>query len=284
VERQLIGRGVLAGALGGLLAFVFARIFAEPIIGFAIDYEGLREKAEEALHAAATGVHSHEETAALVSRTVQGTLGIGTGMVLFGAAMGALFAIAYVICVGRTGRVRPRQLALLVAGAAFTSVFLVPFVKYPASPPAASDDSTIKARAGFYLLMVVASVVFMVLAVIIGKRLGAHHGNWRAVLITGAGYIVVMGALMLILPSTGEMANQHAEIGKYVTETPQSLRDPDGNIVFPAFPADLLYKFRLYSLLAQVILWTTIALVFAPMAEKVLRPGGRRADDAAVAA
>ncbi len=275
MEKQLIGRGVLAGALGGLLAFVFARIFAEPMIQLAIDYESGRSAAEEKLEVAAGG-HVHGEGAELVSRAMQSSLGIGAAVILFAAAMGALFAVAYVICIGRTGRIRPRQLVLLLAAAAFVSVYLVPFVKYPASPPAVGDDATIKSRTAYYLLLVVSSVVFMVLAVVIGKRLAERWGNWRAALVAGAGYVVAIGVVMALMPSTGEMSGQLAEAGKFLTETPQSLRDPQGNIVFPAFPADVLYRFRLYSVGAQLILWTTIALVFAPMAERVLAPAARR--------
>ena len=53
MEKKLILRGVLAGAVGGLLAFVFARIFAEPQIQQAIDYETGRDAAQAALNKAA---------------------------------------------------------------------------------------------------------------------------------------------------------------------------------------------------------------------------------------
>lgn len=49
MEGRIIVRGVLVGALGGLLAFIFARIFAEPVIGRAIDYESGRDDARMAL-------------------------------------------------------------------------------------------------------------------------------------------------------------------------------------------------------------------------------------------
>ncbi|WP_235486154.1 CbtA family protein, partial [Frankia sp. AvcI1] len=39
MEFRYIYRGLGVGLLGGLLAFVFARIFAEPLIQDAIDYE-----------------------------------------------------------------------------------------------------------------------------------------------------------------------------------------------------------------------------------------------------
>ena len=70
-------------------------------------------------------------------------------MVLFGMAMGALFAIAYAICLGRVGKLRPRSLALLVAGGGFLAFYLVPFVKYPANPPSIGHPDTIHDRGGF---------------------------------------------------------------------------------------------------------------------------------------
>ena len=39
MEKQIIWRGLLAGAVAGVLAFVFARIFVEPQIGLAVGYE-----------------------------------------------------------------------------------------------------------------------------------------------------------------------------------------------------------------------------------------------------
>jgi Probable cobalt transporter subunit (CbtA). len=42
MEKKLIVRGILAGAIAGLLAFAFARIFAEPVITQAINYESGR--------------------------------------------------------------------------------------------------------------------------------------------------------------------------------------------------------------------------------------------------
>lgn len=42
MNPRLIARGVLAGALGGLVAFAFARIGAEPIVGHVINVAGVR--------------------------------------------------------------------------------------------------------------------------------------------------------------------------------------------------------------------------------------------------
>jgi hypothetical protein len=78
---------------------------------------------------------------------------------------------------------------------------------------------------------------------------------------------------MLVLPSFGELGINRANYGNFATETPQPLKDADGTIVFPGFPADVLYSFRIYSVAAQAILWTALGLIFTPMAERLLAPG-----------
>ena len=51
--KSLVLRGAGAGAIGGLAAFVVARLTAEPLIGQAIDYEDARDDAADALARAA---------------------------------------------------------------------------------------------------------------------------------------------------------------------------------------------------------------------------------------
>jgi len=204
------------------------------------------------------------------SRAVQANVGIGVALILFGAAMGGFFAVAYMLYLGRAGRLRPRTLALLVAGGGFFGMYLVPFVKYPANPPAIGHSDTIQLRSSFYLLMVAASVLFLVLTVWLGKRLQPRFGTWNATLIAGAVFIAATAVVMLILPSFGELAANKSY--HQATETPAPLTDSTGKIVFPGFPADLLFNFRLYSIGAQLVLWGALGLVFAPMAERLLAP------------
>jgi len=269
MERKIIARGVLAGLVAGLLAFVFARILAEPVIQSAIDYESGRDDAQSAIDKA-LGLPVEPGSPEIFSRTVQANLGMGAGMVLFGAAMGAVFAVVFAVCLGRVGRIRPRTLAVLVAGAGFLAVYLVPFVKYPANPPSIGRGETIRDRGFLYLTMLLSSVVLLSLAVWLGQRLAPRSGTWNATLLAGLGYVVAVGIVMAILPPLGHLADNVQHYGKFATETPQPLRAPDGTIAYPGFPADLLYRFRLYSIGAQLILWSAIGLVFAPMAERLL--------------
>jgi hypothetical protein len=271
MEKKLILRGALAGAIAGLLAFVFARIFAEPQIQAAIDYESGRDDMQALLDKAA-GLPAEPGGPDIFGRTIQANLGIGVGMILFGIAMGALFAVVYAVCLGRVGQVRARNLALLVAGGGFVGIYLVPFIKYPANPPSIGHPDTIGLRGGLYVLMVVCSLLFLGLAIWLGRRLAKRFGNWNATLLAVGGFVVVIGIVMAMLPPLGHLADNVREFGSQPTETPLPLRNSQGAIVYPGFPADTLFLFRFYSVAAQLILWTTIALVFAPLAERLLAP------------
>ena len=124
----------MAGAIGGVLAFLFARIFVEPVIDRAIAYE------DAAAEAAAHDHGGHEHGVELITRGVQANVGLGFGVIGFAVAMGALFAVAYCVAYGRVGSISPRLLSVLLAGGMFLSLYVIPFLKYPANPPAVSLD------------------------------------------------------------------------------------------------------------------------------------------------
>jgi hypothetical protein len=232
-ERGLVARGLASGALGGLVAFAFARVFAEPVIQRAIDYESGRD-------AAAHTARGPD----LFSRGVQANIGAGIGLVLFGLAMGGLAAVAYALAARRTD-LAPRRLALLVAGLGCLALYLLPFLKYPANPPSIGDPDTIRERGFLYLAMVAISA-----AAVIGAVLAARRAAWLAA-------AAVVGVAIAALPG--------------VHETPGPLRDASGAIVYPGFPADTLFQFRLYSVLAQLILWGTLGLAFGALLERERR-------------
>jgi hypothetical protein len=284
MEKRLILRGFGAGGLGGLLAFIFARIMAEPQIQKAIDYESGRDAAQDLLRKAA-GIAAAPAGPDIFSRGLQRNIGIGVGMIVFGVAMGGLFAVAYILVQRRTqDRIRPRTLAMLIAGAGFVGLYLVPYLKYPANPPAIGHENTIGDRSALYVTMVLLSLACLVGAVTAGTRLAHRFGAWNASLIAGGAYLAVMVIVMAILPPLGHLHTNVAEYGRQVTETPLPLRDPQGHIVYPGFPADVLFKFRLYSVISQAVLWTTLGLAFGALVERVLAYEPRRAMDTGSAA
>jgi predicted cobalt transporter CbtA len=252
VEKRLIARGLLAGAIGAVLAFAFARLCAEPVIGRAIAFEGGRTEAEQA-----QGVHEHGVE--LFTRGVQSSAGLGFGVLIFGLAMGALFAVVFCVVYARAAgsakSLAPRQLSVLLA-AAFVAVYLVPFLKYPPNPPSVGQSDTIGARTGWYLVILLISVVLAIAAVLFARRLADRVGVWNGRLLAAGVYLATIVVVMVLLPT--------------VDETPQPLRDASGAIIYPGFPADVLYEFRLLSLATQLVLWVTIGLVFASLAERLV--------------
>ena len=157
-------------------------------------------------------------------------------------------------------------------------MFVIPFVKYPANPPSIGHAETIRDRGALYVLMIVVSIVVLVMAVVLGQRLQARLGTWNAALVAAAGFAVLIGAIMALLPELGHLAvNQHL-YGDHATETPLPLKNAKGVIVYPGFPADVLFNFRLYSIAAQLVLWGAIGLIFAPLADRLLAPGPARAE------
>ncbi|HEX3815546.1 MAG TPA: CbtA family protein [Mycobacteriales bacterium] len=273
MEIRVILRGALSGFLAGILGFVFARIFAEPFINKAIDYESGRDQVLDQLNKAA-GRSVAPDGPEIFSRSIQSTVGIATGIIAFSTAMGALVAVAYLILHGRF-HIRPRSLVWMTAGFGFLGVFLLPFVKYPANPPAIGHTFTIATRSHLYLAMVAGSLILLGLAVYLAYRLAPRFGALNATLLSAAGFLVLFSVLIGLLPSLGNLAanvaHQH-QLGyaRASTETPQPITNPKGQIVYPGFDPDVLWKFRWYSIINQLLIWTATALIFGALLERFL--------------
>ncbi|WP_019201490.1 CbtA family protein [Tsukamurella sp. 1534] len=243
MEKQVIARGVLAGAIAGVLAFVFGRIMVEPVIRRAIEFQERSEAAEHAGHAATA------DAPEVFSRTVQENLGFGAGLILFGAVLGALFAVAYCVAAPKVPSWSPRALALAVAGSLFLGVYAVPYLKYPPNPPGVGDPDSIGERTGTYLLLVAIGVALVAAAWAVALAAADRLGGWSAALVGGA--VVLAGAVLayLVLPA------------------PLSAGD---------FPADDLTAFRTYSFLAQAVLFGGIGLIGGELLQRLTVSRGTR--------
>jgi hypothetical protein len=243
VVRALLIRGMLAGLIAGLLAFGFGKVFGEPQVDRAIAFEAEAD-AVKAKASAAKGMPAVELEPVLVSRTVQASLGLFTGVVVYSTASGGLFALIFALVCGRVGQLSPRAVAVLLATGAVIAVTIVPGLKYPASPPSVGEPETIGIRTAMYFLMILISVTAMAGAVRARQSLARRLGGWNATLSAAAGYLVVVSVAQLLLPAVNEV--------------------PDG------FPAELLWQFRMVSLGMQMIMWTAIGLLFGGLAEPVM--------------
>jgi hypothetical protein len=236
---NLLLRGMIVGVVAGLFAFGFARTFGEPQVDRAIAFEEQTAAAEQA----ASGQPAVEEPE-IVSRTTQAGIGLLTGVVVYGAAVGGLFSLVFAFAYGRMGNLGPRATSGLLAIAAFIAVVVVPFTKYPATPPAVGNPETIGARTELFFVMIVVSLSVAVACISLAQRLWERHGAWNASIIAGAAFIVVIAIAQYALPT--------------VNEVPEN------------FSADLLWRFRTASLGIHAILWTVIGLGFGALVERNL--------------
>ncbi|MGW7366283.1 CbtA family protein [Streptomyces sp. NPDC054841] len=244
--RGLLVRGMLAGLIAGLFAFAVAYAVGEPAVDGSIAVEEAQAAQEaHAGHGGAAPAEAAEEEEELVSRSLQSTAGLATGVLVYGVALGGIASLAFSFVLGRVGRFSPRATAALMAAAAFTTVYLVPFLKYPATPPAVGNPDTIGKRTTLFFLMILLSVLLGIAAVIAGRRLAPRLGNWNATLVAGAGFIAVVAVAFVFLPGNDDA-------------------------VKASFPAALLWEFRVAAVAVQVVLWTVFGVVFGVLAQRLL--------------
>jgi hypothetical protein len=224
-------RGLLAGLIAGLLAGVFAYAAGEPKIDAAIAIE------EAAAHADPTAVATDHHEDPLVSRGAQ-KAGLFLALALFGTAMGGLLGTAFVFLRRRLRTASDARAALGLAGAAVLGAVLVPFLKYPANPPAVGNPNTIDQRTVSYLAMVVIGLV-AVWAAVLAYRAVRDVPEWLPWLVSAAMFVAVVTVGYLALPRVDEVAD--------------------------TFPASLLWNFRIVSLGTLVIMWSTLGLAFAAL-------------------
>lgn len=225
--RALLVRGMVAGLIAAVVATAFAYVAGEPPVNSAIGFE-------ESMS------HGHGEE--LVSRGVQSTLGLFVAVGVYGIAIGGLLALVFTFAYGRVGTLRPRVTALLVTAAAFMTVVLVPFLKYPANPPSVGQEGTIQSRTQVYFAFVALSIVAGVVTVLAGRTLAGRWSSWTAGITASLGYLAVMALCARLMP--------------VVDEVP------------PGFPASTLWSFRVSSLGTQLTLWSVFGLAFGTLAER----------------
>ncbi len=243
MTRSLLIQGMIAGLVAGLLVFAAARVFGEPQVDQAIAFETAMDEARATADAAAGHAPGIVEPE-LVSRANQAGLGLFTGTMVYSVAFGGLFALLFAFTHGRVGPPDARLVSLLLAAGSFLAVFLVPDLKYPSSPPAVGLPETLALRTELYFAMMACSVGALVAAVALRERLVPGHGTWTAALAAAGFYVVFVGAVMLLLPAVQEV--------------------PGG------FDAVVLWRFRLATIAMQLVMWTTLGLVFGALAERAI--------------
>jgi len=237
MTKDLLWRGMLAGALAALLATMFARIFAEPQVDLAIAFEAARSAHAMAGHAV--------EEPEIVSRATQKGVGLLTAALLYGAAVGGIFSLVFAYCYGRLIVVGPRTMALMLSVLAFVVIVIVPAIKYPPNPPAVGLHETVGVRTAAYFAMIAMSILACMIANRLRVLAKIRIGAFNAFLAGCAAFVGILAVAQLGLPSINEVPTD--------------------------FPATVLWAFRVSSLGMQLVLWLTLGVTFGLLAERVLQ-------------
>ncbi|MEJ7635100.1 CbtA family protein [Aeromicrobium sp.] len=246
-------RGLLAGLLAGFISFAVAYTVGEPQVEAAIAVEEAGSAAASAEGTADDGhSHSHAEEDAdtVVSRDTQSTWGLATGILAVSTAIGGVIGLVSAFAVGRLGRMSPGQSTAVIALIGFVAVWLVPFLKYPATPPAVGNPDTIGDRTLTYFAMQAISLLAAIGVVLLARRLLGNLGTYRTLLVTGGTYLLIVIVAGLLLPTVNEIGD---------------------------FPADTLWYFRRASLLTNAAMWGSLGLILAGLIGRLYAQESRAA-------
>jgi predicted cobalt transporter CbtA len=237
VEGLLL-RGMLVGVVAAVIAFGFARIFGEPEVDRAIAFEEQIDR---------TRRESREPE--IVGRPTQAGLGLFTGVVVYSAALGGLFSLAFACVYGRFGHLSARSTATLLALAGFVSIVLVHDLKFPPDPPSIGRADTIGSRTALFFAMTIISVAALIFA--IGIARSRQYKVWNAALLGATTWLVIIAIAECALPEIDEVPEQ--------------------------FSAVVLWHLRVASIGIHVVLWAIIGLLFGALTERAFSQaaGGR---------
>jgi predicted permease len=169
------------------------------------------------------------------------------GVIIVGIAVGRVFATAYALSkrwfVDRT----PFSRSFALGAAVFGAVALLPWLKYPANPPAVGDPETVNYRTALYLGVVAAGLVIVWGAGWLAERLQSRTQPVRVTAVLLA-VVAAVAVVLLAFPAP-----------------------PD---TIPAdMPVNVLWQFRLSSLAQLAVLYVGIGVMFGLLID----PAARRA-------
>jgi len=189
----------------------------------------------------------HELHHDLFSRGVQ-QFGGALGALLYGLFLGVVFAVVFAAVRHRLAGPDDARRSARLAAAGFVALFLVPFCKYPANPPAVGDPATITRRTVLYLVVLAWSVV-------------ALWGAWRL-----ARWLAAASS------SAAEPARAGAALAAYCALVAVAYVGLPGPPDPVTAPATLVWRFRLATVGGAALLWAVLGLTFGALALRSPRP------------
>ena len=210
--------GASAGLVHGIVNFVIVEPYLDEAIG--IENQGLfdsgREQDTLQFQTEYDGYRAWQKSSQVLAGIVLGT------------SVGALFGIVYALSRNSLPGNHDVKKALVLAGAMWFVLYLIPFIKYPANPPTVGDADTIVLRGMLYLSFIAISGIGALVFYKISKKFGTKK------FVAAAAYAVFISAVFFLMPE-----------------------NPDKVLA----PMQLVNEFRLASILGVTSFWVSVGVI-----------------------
>ena len=214
---------LVSGALAGLVHGTVNFAIVEPYLDQAIGIEN------ESLFASGEAEDNLEFWAEYESYRIWQKSGQVLAGVILGIAMGSLFGIVYALSRNSLPGKNDVAKAVVLSGIMWVTLYLIPFLKYPANPPTVGDADTVVLRTILYLSFIAISGIG---AFAFYKLSTKFQNNKKYLGLFGyVGFIVIV---FFIMP-----------------ENPDEI----------TAPMNLVNEFRLVSILGVSSFWASVGLI-----------------------
>ncbi len=228
---QFIGIVLLAGCFAGIIHGATNLAIVEPYLDEAIGIENQNlfasgeEKDTPEFWVEYSAYRDWQKGGQVLAGAILGTS--------IGALFGIVFAYSRKILPGKHNV----QKGLVLAGIMWVSIYLIPFLKYPANPPTVGDTETVVLRAVLYLAFIAISGLSVIGFYQLSKKF-----EGRKKIISVIGYAAFMTAMFVVMPPNPD------EISA---------------------PMELVNGFRMMSVIAVSIFWIALGIILGLFWQKI---------------
>ena len=211
--------GAIAGFVHGTINFALV----EPYLDQAIGLEN------ESLFASGDAEDNLEFWAEYESYRIWQKSGQVLAGVILGLAMGSLFGIVYALSRNSLPGKTDVTKSVILAGIMWLTIYIIPFLKYPANPPTVGDGETVMLRAILYVSFIALSGIGVVIFYKLSQKLQNNKKYFGLF-----GYVIFITILFFVMP-----------------ENPDEI----------TAPMNLVNEFRLMSVLGVSSFWLSVGLI-----------------------
>lgn len=155
---------------------------------------------------------------------------------ILGTSIGSLFGIVYALSRKSLKGKNDLQKTLVLAGIMWLTMYIIPFLKYPANPPTVGDGETVVLRAILYLSFIAISGFGAAGFYQLSKKIKS-----KSKIISVVGYGIFMAIVFALMPPNPDEVNA---------------------------PMELVDGFRAMSVVAVSVFWVSVAVILGGLWHK----------------